>query len=344
MGLDWSSLPLDRVVRVLGAPTGAFELTTESLPADAPAILTYYPRSEPTTMAVVESLLRRLEESALDLYPEWLPGAEEIDDAAGSGVAAVRALAMRMAAHTAHFGPFLADLAEQALRGRGKKVVGYPPEVRAPSLARVVAASYDRRSTAILIDVPDAMTPAAQEALAGACEWLVAKGGFGIWVCGPGLPDAEHVHTVRLELPTQVAQIVEAADASSDQEKKLDRGRVFFPPIAGKPRHNSPAEKLLEAALLRLAWAKGRIWNRPYPKRPEFVIDLIWTDERCAVEIDGPDHRRPLKFAKDRRRDVLLHLDGYAVLRFTNDRITDELDQVLAELKQFLEQQRLGRR
>ena len=43
------------------------------------------------------------------------------------------------------------------------------------------------------------------------------------------------------------------------------------------------------------------------------------------VEIDGSDHRGILKYAADRRRDNGLMLDGFAVLRFTNEEIVDDL-------------------
>ncbi len=338
MNQRWSSLPLDRVVHLRGASTEAFELATEPLPRDAPAIVTYYPHPAPTMRAVVDALISRLEQISINLFPEWLPGAEGIGDASGAGAAAVRGLALRLATHRNHFGPFLADLAEQALRGYGAKTSTYTPEVRAPALARVIAASYGRERTAVLVDLPNITTPAEQRAFGDACEWLVAKGQFGIWLCGSQRLPSEHIETISFGLPASIADIVN--QASQQASAAPPRGQVFYPPVAGRPHHNSRAEKLLEAALVEVAWSQGRAWNQPYPNRPGFVIDLMWADERCAVEVDGPDHRGALKFAKDRRRDVLLQLDGYAVLRFTNDRIISELDQVLAELKQFLEQQR----
>lgn len=335
MNRRWSSVPLDRVVHLVGASTAAFELATEPLPDDGPAIVTYYPHPASTMAGVVDALLARLEQSAISLYPEWLPGSEGIDDT-GAGVAAIRALAMRGAARSDHFGPFLADLAVQAVRGHGDRTARYPREVRAPALAKVVAASYGRARAAVMIDVPVDMTQAEQRAFGDACEWLVDKGRFGIWLCGT-VPPSDRIEIIRPDLPATIVKIVEEDQATAEPP---ERGQIFYPPIAGRPHHHSSSEKTLEEALRRLAWSQGRQWNQPYPQRPGFVIDLMWMAERCAVEIDGPDHRGALKFAKDRRRDVLLQLDGFAVLRFTNERIAGELDQVLAELKQFLEQQR----
>ena len=62
----------------------------------------------------------------------------------------------------------------------------------------------------------------------------------------------------------------------------------------------------------------------------------MWPEHRCAVELDGPDHRGALKYADDRRRDNTLVLDGYAVLRFTNDEVIDDVARVLATIERLL--------
>jgi Protein of unknown function (DUF559) len=87
----------------------------------------------------------------------------------------------------------------------------------------------------------------------------------------------------------------------------------------------SPA---LEAALAACDWAVGRVWNQTF--QPHILanlirVDLLWADERCVVEVDGPDHCGILKFEADRRRDVHLQLEGFAVLRFTNDQILGDV-------------------
>lgn len=65
-------------------------------------------------------------------------------------------------------------------------------------------------------------------------------------------------------------------------------------------------------------------------------VDLMWPDARCVVEIDGPDHRGILKYADDRRRDNSLVLDGYAVLRFTNDEILGDAPRVLHVIERLV--------
>ncbi|MBV1850155.1 endonuclease domain-containing protein [Catellatospora tritici] len=339
MAQSWADLPLGRVIRLRDAALDAVELSLRPLPADAPAVLVYHPRPARTTAELVSAVLTELERAAVQLLPAWLPGAEPLDGPAGAGVAAVRALAVELAATTGHFGPFLADLAERALRGSGAGTARFAPEVRAAELAKVLAASYGRGGAAIVVEVPADLDQAAQRVLGAACEWLAAHGGFGVWLTGAPLPSAERIETVRFPLPEHLVEVV-AQTPPTPAPVVPPTGVVTYPPVEGRPDPNSAAEKALEAALAKVAWAVGRIWNRRFEAYPHYIIDLQWRAERCAVEIDGPEHRGPRKFEHDRRRDVLLQLDGFAVLRFTNNQVMTELDQVLSHLERYIRNKR----
>lgn len=110
-------------------------------------------------------------------------------------------------------------------------------------------------------------------------------------------------------------------------------------PSAGKARPDSAAEQALEQALSKMSWAFGRRWNQTYQQRAGAVplmVDLWWPDERCVVEIDGPEHRASAHFANDRRRDVQLQLDGQAVLRFTNEQVLADPGRAVAAIKQIV--------
>lgn len=362
MTAGWTPPPAGRVTRLRGASTEAVELALSPLPACAPAVLTFYPPPADTAALLVGSALDELERAALRLFPAWLPAAEHLEGAGGAAPGAVRALARELAAASAHFGPFLADLAERALRSRQDQAVPAPsatgpatrgprsapetrpgsrfaPEVRAAGLARVIAAGYGRADAALLVDVPDGLTEAQQRALLAAGDWLAAHGSFGVWLSGAPLPVAEPGPAYPVRLPEHVRTLVTAGGGAGMADRP-EPPALVFPPVEGRPRADSAAETALEAALVRAPWAAGRVWNRRYPARPHYVIDLVWPAERCAVEIDGAEHRGRHRFEHDRRRDVLLQLDGFAVLRFTNDQVLTELAEVLAHLEQYLRSRR----
>ncbi|WP_063842765.1 DUF559 domain-containing protein [Sphaerimonospora mesophila] len=341
----WAQLPMGRVVRLGGASSKDVMLALEPLPDDAPAIVTYSPPSASSVSELVTALLAELERAAIELFPSWLPDAEGITGSGGASIPAVRALALRTASASRHFGPFLADLAELSLHGgtRGRSDHRkFPPEVRAAGLARVLAAGFRRDRAAILIRIPRGLSPIGEDVLVAASEWLADRGGFGVWLTGAPFVSVDRIETVVLDLPASQNPPGTRALAYPKDPLAILR----FPAVAGMPHPASRAEKSLEAALKSRPWAAGRAWNQTHhyssPLTPSVRIDLLWHDERCAVEIDGPEHRGEDAYEADRRRDVRLQLDGYAVLRFTNKQIMNEMDLVLKQLERFLESRRSG--
>lgn len=290
---------------------------------------------------VVAALLTELDRTARELFPAWLPEAGHLDSAAGAGGVAVRSIALR-AAHTwGQFGPFLADLAERSLHRHAGATSPYGAEVRAVGLAKVIAGSYGRARTAILIQVDEGLSDDQQQALTVAGRWL-NDSGFGIWFTGETLRQADTVEAVRFAVPTNAALLGIDAQAANAPHR---RDTVSYPAIAGRPHPRSRAEQLLEAALKPLAWAAHREWNQTYQHHPlanPIRVDLLWRAERLVVEIDGAEHCDPTKFAADRQRDVLLQLDGFAVLRFTNHQVLTHRDLVLAQIERFLAGRRAG--
>ncbi len=332
MAQSWADLPLDRPISIEGVSAEVIALSIEPLPADAPAIVTYDAAPLRRPALIVDNLLVQLDRIARELFPAWLPGAAQLDGEGGLGVLAVRSIAVRFAQGTAQYGPFLADLAERALRRHGKSN-RFSPEVRATGLAKVIATSFGRTRTAILVRVPDGLSGADQQALVIGGQWLADHGDFGIWFTDAPLSAADAVQSVRFIPPTHNSLL------TGEPVQSGGPGVLRYPAIAGRPHPGSRAEQLLEAALSSVDWAAGREWNQlyqPHPLSNPVRLDLLWRNERCVIEIDGAEHCQPTRFAADRQRDVLLQLAGYAVLRFTNHQILQHRDLVLAQIQQFL--------
>jgi hypothetical protein len=96
----------------------------------------------------------------------------------------------------------------------------------------------------------------------------------------------------------------------------------------------------LEQQFLRL----GQEFGLPRPKSNDWIaipgeemqFDFVWHRERLVVEVDGWEtHRTRKAFYDDRRRDRLLRLAGWDVVRFTSrdlDRDSHHVDRVLREM------------
>jgi very-short-patch-repair endonuclease len=324
----WAEVPGGRVTRLVGATPRAIALSLDPLPDDAPAVVTCRPRVVHTPAVVVADVLDHLERAAVALYPSWLPGAGPIAGPGGAAAAAVRVVALQAGAATHHFGPFLAALAGRAAGTGRRNGHRFPDEVRAAGLARVIAASYGRASAALLVTPADDLDAAGEQVLIASCAWLARHGGFAAWLTGPAVGRADTVRTVTIRCAGGAA----AAVAGDD-------GPAPLPARAGAPHPASRTEQALEAALAAHAWAGGREWNRTLQADPlanPVRVDLMWPAEHCAIEIDGPEHRGALRYEADRRRDTMLQLAGFTVLRFTNEQVADDLAAVLAQIEQLL--------
>jgi very-short-patch-repair endonuclease len=330
--LSLSHLPSDRVLRLAGLTEAQLAVSLDPLPEGAPVVVRYrLPPSPRQPLDVVDDVLDRLESVAMELFPAWLPSATVIAASSDFERRVVRQLAHRRAEDSEHFGPFLAAMADAAVRGcTANRRFG--PEVRARGLARIIGDSYGREGAGVVLLIgPTDESSEDERRVSVACEWLANQGGIGVWLTPGALPAVDRFPTWRLSVPA----FVDALSAVTPVEAPP----FDYPALVGRPHPASAAEQTLERCLSRCDWAVGRVWNQLHASHslaPPIRVDLMWPDERCVVEIDGPDHRGVLKYSDDRRRDNGLVLDGFAVLRFTNDEISDDPQRVLAVIERLL--------
>ena len=86
------------------------------------------------------------------------------------------------------------------------------------------------------------------------------------------------------------------------------------------------------------------VWQFPAPWNPDERIDFAWPTCFAGVEGDGRRwHTKVADFERDRRRDRLSLLHRWTILRFTWFDFTKRPDEVLAQVRQLLEQRRADR-
>jgi very-short-patch-repair endonuclease len=339
----WTVLPTRQVSYLVGVTAELLAIGLDPLPESAPAVIQFRPATGVPLGRQVGVLLDEMERVAIALFPRWLPGAERLDKDGWISVFAVRGMAMSMAAQSSHFGPLIAELAERGLHAAHRNPVRAPSRfaaaVRAAGLSRVIAEAYHRDSVAVLIDVPDGLSPSDQRALVGSAEWLAQHGHVAVWLAGGPLHGADRVRSVHITLPAYLTELADLAERSQTPHVSGTGHSFVIPPMSGVPRVDSPAETMLERALAPHAWANGRRWNHTYEWHPlgqPYRLDLYWETERLVVEIDGPEHRGPLKFAADRHRDNQLQLLGHRVLRFPNEDVVCDVQTVVSRIKNML--------
>jgi len=325
----WSMLPTDRVVSVRSARTLLEAL--DARPENAPVVFSCQVAGD-SVGHIVDSVLDELEAAARGLFPAWLPGAEALTGRSALEIQAVQVLSRKLASTSRHFAPFVSELAVASLLEKRLQVGRFARETRAVGLARVLADSYSCPGIALLVVGPTHADPNRQRILASACEWLSGHTRVAVWISDDAIPDIDRFPVI--VLPQAQHKI---------DDLPAGRTRLRYPALVGRPHPGSAAEQKLERALETCEWAVGRRWNMPYrtsPLRPPIRVDLIWPDASCVVEVDGDDHRLRHKYAADRTRDVHLQLDGFGVLRFTNEQVLDDVATVLGAIEQFLTDRR----
>ncbi|MEV4098259.1 endonuclease domain-containing protein [Streptosporangium saharense] len=302
-----------------------------TLPTGFPAIFPHIAGGGRAVRETVAEILDALEEAVTGLYPAWLPEAADLTGPGGLALPAVRELARRKARGRRDLASFLADLAARSLAAGRLRLPrqSVPVETRAEGLALAYATSFGRSHTVVLATVPEGLSPAGEESLVTAGEWLTHRGNLGLWLTGAPLRSVDRIPALTIgEYGPAASSVVSVTGSVA---------------VAGRPHPGSSVEAALERALSAHAWAAGRAWNQTYQPHPlvnPIKIDLLWQAERCVVELDGREHRGSEYLDRDRLRDERLIEDGYAVIRFTNERVLTDMPAVLRELKRFLRSRR----
>lgn len=68
----------------------------------------------------------------------------------------------------------------------------------------------------------------------------------------------------------------------------------------------------------------------------DFIVDFVCLEKKTVIEIDGEYHNDPEQQESDRLRTQFLKDSGYSEIRFTNEEVLGNLDNVIERLLEFL--------
>jgi len=325
---DLPDLSLVVYERALAWPGADAVALADAIEAAGWAVLSLPVPSADSTGRMSEALIEPVEHATQALYPAWLPDAEGIETPGGGGEEAVRSIARRMGESGALFAPYLEALAVAALKGQTCQLnISVPSEVRLRECYKLFLSSYGVEKAILLLSVPDDYQRNQHAILEHTVLWIASQPSFPVWLVGDDLDWLERIPrapSFRRSEPGAAAPIP----------------APHVTPLSGRPNPFSDTEKRLEAYLARCDWSTGRAWNKPWSNgalgKP-IRVDLMWAQERLVVELDGPEHIGPARYADDRRRDRILQAAGFRVLRFTNEEVQTDISRVASEIEQFLE-------
>ena len=278
-----------------------------------------------------EHVIDALSAAVAGTYPAWLPEAEHLAGPGGAGLAAVRAICERVACNTELFGPFLVAAAEASVCGRRVGAADFAQETVVRQARKLILRAYGYAHLVVMVELTGAWSTTQIEVAEASALWLAGPGELTVWLFGA--PTACMTRVPRSFLHDRMP--------ASDPEA-MPRAS-YLTPLRGRPNAFSRAETHLEAHLSRFPWATGRAWNQTWSSgvlANSIRVDLVWSREKCVVELDGPDHLNTDKYAADRVRDRALQREGFMVLRYTNDEVLGDVARVLDELERFLQERR----
>jgi very-short-patch-repair endonuclease/transposase-like protein len=92
-------------------------------------------------------------------------------------------------------------------------------------------------------------------------------------------------------------------------------------------------EKIFYNKLIELGYDKKYLIIREKSLFPYF-IDFAFEDYKLAIEIDGSQHLLPERIESDKRKDDLLMLNGWSVIRFSESEIKINIDNVFKVIEE----------
>lgn len=119
------------------------------------------------------------------------------------------------------------------------------------------------------------------------------------------------------------------------------RLRAILAPWRNTAEQRPILRSRLEARLLPLLIEEGLPAPRSNVKLSidghRVEIDLLWEEQRLAIETDGEEtHGTPVAFRRDRKRDQILIAAGYRTARVTWDQVRDEQTAVINRIARML--------
>ena len=313
------------------SPVAVREVVESTCGVEAAVLTVAIDAASPGRRDLTGRVVDALSQAVTGTYPAWLPEAEHLAGPGGAGLAAVRAICERAAGSSDLFGPFLRAAAEAALCGRPFAVAEFARETAVRQARKLILRAYGHEHLVVMVELTGAWSTARIEVAEANALWLAGPGELTVWLFG--LPTACMTRVPRASLH----------DRMPTSDPPAAPHTPYLTPLRGRPNAFSRAEQRLEAHLARSEWATGRAWNQPWSSgvlANPIRVDLVWTREKCVVELDGPDHLDTEKYAADRARDRALQRAGFLVLRYTNDEVLGDVARVLDELERFLEDRR----
>jgi very-short-patch-repair endonuclease len=333
-------LPEGSVVALGGIDSTALQALIDQavIPDDRRALFLRL-RPAGSVHAYVEQVIAGLAETAKRLWPIWFTDVSFTtccNDALGRQVAGV--IAREAAARAPGISPAWAEVAALlALAGRTPRVSGTLPAIELAQLSLAIS----RFGLVFVIDVGAVTDARNASALTHVLEAIAQHSRAAVVALFAELPSVNSSFDRILYGARRLVANPDPETAIPEPEAAATVGpETWLVPWRGTPHPLSEIEQRLAAMLSNdseLAELFCFNWFVDTVRGSRPRVDLVWTDGRLVVELDGyADHATRRAFIGDRHRDYELMLSGYTVLRLANDEVVQDFGRAIEKIRDLV--------
>jgi very-short-patch-repair endonuclease len=107
--------------------------------------------------------------------------------------------------------------------------------------------------------------------------------------------------------------------------------------ILNKDFYETNIERFFREGLEKNGFIKGKDFEIQYPERNGYILDFAFVDKKIDIEVDGENWHSSKKAKKrDNYRNFRLKRSGWKVLRFTGNKVLNNLELCLKEVQEYL--------
>ena len=339
--LSWPDLGKEGEVKLLLAPCveEALGILAEEAETREATFLSKLWHRIPAQDAILDECLQVLAGVALSLWPYWYGERFELGTTAeAQALNCLRAQELSAKRDPAISSTWLKAAINLCQRQRLPLVARVQRSVQVRQLAKAIA---PRELTLALATDETEPAPSYLLGLAKAATWLADHSQARLVLVVPSAL-ASHPELASVSYGAILLPASERRDPLEfDSSVQVVMGRK------GSPHPFSLVEKKLAERLAADAQLKNLLeFNQTVQSvtGQSFLADLLWREGKLVVEMDGPEHRRPGNYYRDRLRDYELLISGYLVLRIPNELVMSDCERVVEMIHKVvqLRQSKLG--
>lgn len=324
-----------------GTPETWSQMTLAESIASTSRVVFHSWQQLPEHDGIIQSVLETLTKVAYGLWPSWY-GQDNLFSEEAISEAAILNSYRCIDCQGREAGvslPWLKAAVQAQQQSKTQPLAIFPHALQLSQLALAI----DPNGISLILALAEPHPPDHRLlALARASQWIAthSRARVALWL-PQSLSQAAALDSVLYRAETLSYPPAVSRPAAVNEAKHV----VF--PIHGRPHPFSPGEQKLAQWLAQDAELSQLFSFNQLVKTirsQAYLVDLLWSEGRLVVEIDGYRHHgNRFGFAQDRQRDYELLISDYIVLRLPHDEVVNDVEVAIEKIRDVVQFRRAQR-